>query len=107
MVGMRECGIDVEGCRYIAEGIASNSTLGELDITRNQIDITGVKFLLDAVLGNYSLMKIEWSDNPFVDDEESATVTGMLADFLERNNYYLHNILMRDMAALVTDTALL
>jgi len=104
---MSECEIDDRGLELIAEGIAANSTLTELDITGNEVEIAGMRFLVDAVLGNYSLMKIEWQDNPFVEDDTSQEVAGTLSDFLERNKYYSHNILMKEMAALLKDPALL
>jgi hypothetical protein len=106
-IGMKGCGIDVVGCHHIAEGLMANSTLSDLDLAKNNIDLEGLGHLLDALVGNYSLMRIEWGDNPFVDDDDSQVVTAQLQDILERNNYYLHNILMRDMAALVRDSAML
>lgn len=103
MIGMSDCGIVDEGCRYIADGISTNSTLFDLDLSKNQIDIQGIKRIIDAIQGNYSLMKIDWLENPFAEHDDVDEVTGQIADFLERNNYYQHNILMKDMSALATD----
>jgi Ran GTPase-activating protein (RanGAP) involved in mRNA processing and transport len=106
-IGMKACGIDVEGCRHIAEGLMTNSTLGDIDLQKNDIDIEGLGYLLDALVGNYSLTRIELGENLFPDDDDSQAMTAQIQDILQRNNYYLHNILMRDMAALVQDRALL
>jgi Ran GTPase-activating protein (RanGAP) involved in mRNA processing and transport len=106
-IGMWGFRIDVVGCRYIADGLVANSTLSELDLSKNNINLEGLGYLLDALVGNYCLMRIEWGDNAFADDAASQTVTTQIQDILERNNYYLHNILMRDMAALVRDPAML
>jgi Ran GTPase-activating protein (RanGAP) involved in mRNA processing and transport len=102
-VGMCDCRISVAGCRHIADGLVGNAVLGDLNLSRNGIDIDGMKYLLDALLGNYAMMRIEWAENPFAQHEESANVVTQIHDILERNNYYLHNLLMRDMAALVRD----
>jgi Ran GTPase-activating protein (RanGAP) involved in mRNA processing and transport len=103
MIGMSECMINDEGCQYIAEGIASNSTLGELDLSKNRIDLDGVKLILDAIQGNYTLMKIDLQENPFSERPEKDALSDKVCDFLDRNNYYLHNILMKDMSALAMD----
>jgi Ran GTPase-activating protein (RanGAP) involved in mRNA processing and transport len=102
-VGMCDCRISVAGCRHIADGLVGNAVLGDLNLSRNGIDIDGMKYLLDALLGNYAMMRIEWTENPFAQHDESANVITQIHDILERNNYYLHNLLMRDMAALVRD----
>jgi Ran GTPase-activating protein (RanGAP) involved in mRNA processing and transport len=104
-VGMKNCLIDDEGCEYLADGIASNATLTDLDISGNRIDVHGAQCLLDALLGNYSLGRILYAGNPFSADADSP-FSVPIADFLERNNYYTHNLLMRDMAALVNDSSL-
>jgi hypothetical protein len=99
--------IDDEGCQYIAEGITFNSTLSELDLAKNHIDLDGVRCILDAIQGNYTLMKIDLLDNPFCDRPEKEAVSDKVSDFLDRNNYYLHNILMKDMSALAMDECFL
>jgi hypothetical protein len=76
-------------------------------LAKNSIDLEGLRSLLDALLGNYSLMRIEWGDNPFADDDDSQVIAAQIQDILERNNYYLHNLLMRDMAALVRDVSMI
>lgn len=106
-VGLSECEIGREGCVYIAEGIQSNGTLNELDLKSNEIDIPGILVILDAIIGNYSLMKIDWVENPFTNEPHADEVSGRIIDFLERNNYYHHNILMRDMRAVAEDVALM
>ncbi|OHT04915.1 hypothetical protein TRFO_27471 [Tritrichomonas foetus] len=107
VIGMSQCEINDEACHFIAEGIASNSTLVELDISRNNITIQGATELLDAIQGNYSLMKLDYNDNPFVDPENHVDIPNKIADFLERNNYYQHNILMKDMSSLADDPCFL
>ena len=107
MVGLSECEIGDDGCRYIADGIQCNSTLTELDLSKNGIDVPGIKRILDAILGNYSLTKIDWVDNKFTEDPTGDKLSGTIVDFLERNNYYQHNILMRDMRAVAEDEALM
>ncbi|KAK8894607.1 hypothetical protein M9Y10_023044 [Tritrichomonas musculus] len=104
VIGMSACGIDDEGCKYIAEGITLNSTLSELDISKNFIDNEGAVMLLDAIQGNYSIMKLDYNENPFIKNDD-AEIPNKIADFLERNNYYQHNTLMKDNASLVNDSA--
>ncbi|KAK8842752.1 hypothetical protein M9Y10_025616 [Tritrichomonas musculus] len=104
---MSDCNIDDQGCTFIAEGIMSNSTLIELDISKNLINEQGALMILDAMQGNYSLMKLNVNENPFIDPDGSLVIPNKIADFLERNNYYQHNKLMKDMAALATDLAFL
>jgi Ran GTPase-activating protein (RanGAP) involved in mRNA processing and transport len=106
MIGMSECGIDSFACQYIARGIQHNANLSELILSKNRIDLRGATDILDAILGNYSLVKIDLQVNPFQDVHDSEEVSGRIADSLERNNYYYHNILMRDLAGLVSDHAL-
>jgi hypothetical protein len=107
VVALLCCHIDDEGCEQIAAGIIENSTLSELDLRKNLITGVGMNYILDALIGNYSVMKIQSEENPFSTDPESQELISQLTDYLERNNYYLHNILMRDMATLVTDSCLL
>ena len=83
----------------------SNSNLVELDISKNLINTAGALMIIDALQGNYSLMKLDVNENPFIDPEGSLVIPNKIADFLERNNYYQHNKLMKDMAALATDPA--
>jgi hypothetical protein len=78
-----------------------------LDLSRNHIDAEGIRFVLDAMLGNYSIVKLQYDDNPFFERDECREEIARLTDVVERNNYYLHNILMQDMAALVADPFLL
>jgi Ran GTPase-activating protein (RanGAP) involved in mRNA processing and transport len=106
-VGLRDCGIALTACEHIADGLAANSTLAELEISKNGIEVTGLVPLLEALRGNYALLRIEWAENPFTDDPGSQAITAQIQDILERNNYYGHNILMKDMASLVTDGALM
>jgi hypothetical protein len=107
VVALLECRIDDEGCEEIAEGIGVNSTLCELDLRKNLIGMKGICYILDSLVGNYSMMKIHFEDNAFLEDVESQDIMLKLADYLERNNYYLHNILMRDMSSLIIDSSLL
>ena len=106
-IDMKKCSINDKGCQYIAEGIASNSTLIELDISNNSIEMAGANLILESLQGNYSLMKLEINENPFNSDEACHEINNKIADFLERNNYYQHNILMKDMSALATDNTFL
>jgi hypothetical protein len=98
-VGMRNCQIDDYGCEFIADGIASNATLTDLDISANRIDVRGAQCLL----GNYSLARVIYTENPFIED---SPFTGPITNFLDRNTYYTHNLLMRGMAALANDPCL-
>jgi Ran GTPase-activating protein (RanGAP) involved in mRNA processing and transport len=100
-VAMKNCQIDDDGC----ELIASNATLADLDISENRIDARGAQCLLDALLGNYSLARVVYTGNPFLRDSDSPFI-GSITDFLDRNTYYTHNLLMRDMAALVNESCL-
>jgi Ran GTPase-activating protein (RanGAP) involved in mRNA processing and transport len=104
-VGVKNCLIDDDGCQYLASGIASNASLTGLDISGNRIDVHGAQCLLDALLGNYSLARILYADNPFSAEPDSP-FNEPINDFLERNNYYTHNLLMQDMMALVSDSSL-
>ncbi|KAH0795143.1 Leucine Rich Repeat family protein [Histomonas meleagridis] len=112
VIGMSSCMISDEGCKYIAEGIAGNSTLLELDISKNNISIEGARMILEALQGNYSLMKLDQNENPFYGDNNAADdgepgldeILNRSTDYLERNNYYQHNILMKDMSAMAKDT---
>jgi hypothetical protein len=105
--GMKNCLIDDDGCEYLACGIASNATLTNLDISDNRIDVHvhGAQCLLDVLLGNYSLRRMLYDDNPFSEEPDSL-FSDPITNFLERNNYYRHNLFMRDMTALVNDSSL-
>jgi Ran GTPase-activating protein (RanGAP) involved in mRNA processing and transport len=105
-LGMRHCGITSQGCKDIAEGLLHNATLAELDVSRNEITMEGARFLVDALLGNYSLMNLDCAENPFWNQDDAPEASAILQDCLERNTYYLHNLLMKDMTGLVNDDAL-
>lgn len=103
-IGMSGCSITMDGCRCVAEGISSNSTLCELDISSNSIGEGGGRMLLDALVGNYSLTRICWNDND-VEADSFRSINREFSQFLERNSYYKNNGLMHDMVALVKDDA--
>jgi Ran GTPase-activating protein (RanGAP) involved in mRNA processing and transport len=105
-VTLKECGIGNIGCQHIAGGLALNATLTELDLRRNDIGSDGIALVLEALTGNYSMMKIQSEDNPFMEKSDAREIMSKMTDLLERNSYYLHNLLMRDMASLVADSAL-
>lgn len=101
---MSNCEIDDEGCSFIADGIASNSSLINLDISSNLINTEGALMLIDAMQGNYTLYKMDIKKNPFCFlNEYFKTIANKMSDFLERNNYYKYNNLMKDMSALAFD----
>jgi len=103
-ISMSGCGISDAGCRFIESGIMSNSTLRYLDVSKNEIHTSGMKCIMDSLQGNYSLLQIDWQENPFLSEDNSDFIKERITDFLERNNYYQHNLLMKDMSLLVNDT---
>jgi hypothetical protein len=58
-VGMKNCLIDDDGC-----GIASSASLTDLNISGNRLDIRGAQCPLDALLGNYSLGRLLYAEDP-------------------------------------------
>jgi hypothetical protein len=58
-------------------------------------------------MGNYSVVRIDWGENSFTTEEASQLITTKLQDVLEKNNYYIHNLLMGDMSKLVRDSMML
>ncbi|EAY10282.1 Leucine Rich Repeat family protein [Trichomonas vaginalis G3] len=102
-ISMSGCGIDDQGCAYIAEGIGSNASLSYLDISMNNFTVNGMNKILNALLGNFSLLKIDYNNNT----NNDQNLGDKIADYLERNNYYQHNELMKDLAMLATDESFL
>lgn len=106
-VSLSQCGINDDGCQYIEEGIISNSTLRFLDLSKNQIGQKGIARLCDAILGNFSLLQVEWQENPFTQQPNAEEFASRITDFIERNNYHQHNFLMKDLGCLARDSMLL
>ena len=108
-ISMSQCKIDDEGCEYIAEGLSCNSSLTHIDLSKNDIHISGMNKIVDALLGNFSLLQIDCQENQIdtMQDPSSEITIEKITDYLERNNYYQHNVLMKDLASLVNDDFLL
>ena len=104
-ISINKCNINDDCCPYIEKGIASNSTLKSLDLSKNHLTVEGVKCIADALFGNYTILQVEWQDEDFNDHDDEFT--SLIADFLERNNYYQHNLLTKDMITLLVDPALI
>ena len=104
-VSLSRCGIDDIGVRCIGSGLLTNSTLKTLDLTKNAISVEGLRTLVDSLCGNYSLIHLEIMENP-VEGEGSVELSDVLSDYLQRNRYYEHNILMKDLQSLVRDAEL-
>ncbi|OHS94171.1 hypothetical protein TRFO_39589 [Tritrichomonas foetus] len=105
-IGISDCDIYSSGCRFIGQGIELNNSLHAIDISKNQIDSEGLKYILDALIGNYSLEVMHMIENPFISQNESKKMIMDITNCLERNKYYLHNSLMKDMAGLASDPVL-
>ena len=108
-ISMSQCNIDDEGCEYIAEGLSCNSSLTHIDLSKNQIQIGGMDKIVDALLNNFSLLQIDCQENQIDSSKDpgSQVTIEKITDYLERNNYYQHNVLMKDLASLVNDDFLL
>lgn len=104
-ISMSECQIDDEGCKYIAKGLSLNSSLRHIDISKNNFGIVGTNMIVDALLGNFTLLQIDCINDQSPDSYDDSFKESLekITDYLERNNYYQHNTLMKDLSSLASD----
>ena len=51
----------------------------------------------------FRVFKIFFNENPFQYSDEFDGISEKISDYLERNNYYQHNSLMKDLSSLAND----
>ena len=100
---MPRCQIPDDGMKWIGQGLMNNATLRTLDISNNGITRKGMKMLIDAMYGNYTLLYLEWQGSPLDEDPSAKQLTDTLFDCLQRNRYYEHNLLMKDLSSILED----
>jgi len=74
------CFLDFKYILMLAEGMRLNKTIVKLDLSKNALKSCTIKWLLDALMDNYSLAHLDLSGN-FLDNEFAVD----LAHLLESN----------------------
>ncbi|EAX89986.1 Leucine Rich Repeat family protein [Trichomonas vaginalis G3] len=101
-VSLSHCNIDDSCCLQIAEGLSLNSSLRSIDISNNIYTVAGLSVIADSIMNNYTLCRIDYFGCNIEGDDFAKSVGGRISDCIERNDYYNHNITMKEMGLLAT-----
>ena len=65
----------------------------------------GANFLINALMGNFSLLRVDLNGNQLLNTPSGSLLISRISNYLDRNNYYVKDLLVQDMSQLVFNSS--